>query len=85
MTNLVLNDDQTRLLSEASFPIVIVDSHGNKVTEIAAAPVAKCTSEMSEDEWVAEALRRRDRMRAEGSSGVTTKELLARLQALKPI
>jgi hypothetical protein len=84
MTHITLSDEQTRLLLGASFPIVFLDSHGRKVTEIPSAESTHTAQNMSDEEWVAEALRRREQAKREGWKGATTQEVLARLRALKP-
>jgi hypothetical protein len=85
MTQIILSDEQTRLLSGASFPIVILDSRGRKVTEIPSIePTQVDVQSMSDEDWVAEALRRRDESRRDGGKGFTTQEVLTHLRALKP-
>ena len=85
MTQITLSPEQTTLLQQASFPVVILDSSGRKVAEIASIqPALADVQNMTAEEWSAESLRRRDQARREGSRGSTTQEVLARLRALKP-
>jgi hypothetical protein len=81
MTQIILNDEQTRLLAGATVPVVIVDSRGRKVAEI---PAPLNSQEMSEEEWIAEAIRRRERYEQEGGPSYTTREVLEYLRSLKP-
>jgi hypothetical protein len=77
MTQITLSDDQTRQLSEASAPIVFVDSRGRKLGELSS--VDRDTSEETiSDEELAEIKRRM----ASPGPGYTTKEVLAHLHSL---
>lgn len=82
MTQITLSDEQSRLLDGASMPIVVFDSRGRKVCEIAAVEGgAKNVNDMSDDEWVAETKRR---MAEDDGTRYTTAEVLAYLRTLKP-
>jgi hypothetical protein len=85
MTSIVLSDEQAQLLQGASPPVVFVDSNGKKLAEIAA-PASRTSDGNcpTDDEFLAEALRRREQARREGMQGSTTQEVLARLRALRP-
>jgi hypothetical protein len=85
MTQITLNDEQTRLLSSASFPVVILDARGRKVVELAAKepPVVENDS-VSDEEWIAEGLRRKAQYEREGGPVYTTQEVLDHLRSLKP-
>lgn len=85
MTQLTLSDEQTRLLTGATFPILILDSCGRRVAEIASVEsTAVDVQTMTDDEWVAEGLRRKERYDREGGRGYTTREVLDHLRSLKP-
>ena len=85
MTAITLSDEQVRLLQGASPPVVLVDASGKKLAEIPALePTASEGARPNDDEFLAEALRRREQARREGVRGSTTQEVLARLRALRP-
>lgn len=85
MAELWLNEEQSRRLREASFPIVLLDSRGMKIGEFRLperAPIDE--SSMTEDDWVKETLRRKEQAEREGGIYYTTKEVLEHLRSLKP-
>ena len=83
MTQITLTDEQTRLLASASSPIVIIDARGRKVAEVNA-PLPS-PREMTDQEWIAEAVRRRDEARRNGfTGGRSLQEILAELRAIHP-
>ena len=85
MTSIVLTDEQVQLLQGASPPVVFVDSSGKKLAEIST--IETRTGEQArptDDEFLAEALRRREQARREGLQGSTTQDVLSRLRALRP-
>jgi hypothetical protein len=85
MALIVLSPEQTRLLASASFPIVIMDARGQKVAELSEPSAASpMTNEMTEEEWVAEAVRRKQRFEREGGLVYTTAEVLEHCRSLKP-
>lgn len=81
MTHITVSDEQARLISEASTPIVFVDVRGRELGKLdQSAARAKSAPEMS-DEELAEIKRR---MQTPGP-GKPTKELLEHLMKLAPI
>lgn len=81
MTHITVSDEQARLISEASAPIVFVDVRGRELGKLdRSAASARSAPEMS-DEELAEIKRR---MQTPGP-GKTTKELLDHLMTLAPI
>ena len=81
MTQINLNDDQTRLLDGASFPILIVDSHGRTVAKVSPQLQPSSRRPVTEDEWVAEAKRR---IAEDDGTRYTHAELMAHLRELAP-
>jgi hypothetical protein len=80
MTQITLSDDQTRQLSEASAPIVFVDSRGRKLGELSS--VNRSTSEDTiSDEELAEIKRR---MANDDGTRYTTAQVLQYLRDLAP-
>ncbi|RIK71653.1 MAG: hypothetical protein DCC67_20140 [Planctomycetota bacterium] len=88
MTHIMLSDEQSRVLFGATLPIVILDSRGTKVAEIASLPdQATDVRDMTDEEWTAECLRRAQQAKQtieEGGTFPTTQEVLAKLRAIKP-
>jgi hypothetical protein len=78
MIQITLSDEQTRLIIEASVPIVLVDSHGRTVGEVA--PAAKAEAKISDEEW-AEIKRR---MANDDGTRYSWAEVKERLRALAP-
>jgi hypothetical protein len=77
MTQITLSDELARQISEASAPIVLVDSRGRKLGQIA--PLSSEQAEHLSDDELAEI---RHRMQTPGP-GYTTKEVLEYLQSLE--
>ncbi len=85
MTQITLSIEQTRLLRASSTPIVIVDSGGRKVVEIdSVGSNAIDVQKMSDEEWIAEGLRRKQDYERNGGPTYTTAEVLEYLRSLKP-
>ena len=78
MTQITLSDELARQISEASAPIMLIDSHGRTLGQVApVAPNAQAEANIS-DEELAEIKRR---MESPGP-GYTTKEVLDYLHSL---
>jgi hypothetical protein len=59
MTVVTLSDEQTRLIGEATSPVVLVDPRGREVGKVAPAVSNSLGPDASEEEVVAEIQRRR--------------------------
>jgi hypothetical protein len=85
MAEIWLNDEQTRRLREAAFPIVVLDSRGMKIAEIGRDDETPIYREgMTDKELGDELVRRREELQQEGGILYTTKDVLAYLRSLKP-
>jgi hypothetical protein len=58
MTFVTLNDDQARLIGEATSPIVLLDANGREVGTVSPTPVDNLGPDATEEEVVAEIKRR---------------------------
>jgi hypothetical protein len=84
MAEMWLSDEQTRRLRDAVFPIVILDSRGMKIGEIGREDEAPIHREgMTDEEWGAGIVRRREELQLEGGIFYTTKDVLAHLRSLE--
>ena len=81
MTLITVSDEQARLISEASAPIVFVDNHGNELGKLQPNAVKSKPEYEISDEELAELKRRAN----SPGPGVTTSELLTYLKTLAPI
>jgi hypothetical protein len=77
MTVVTLSDEQTRLIGEATSPIVLVDRHGREVAT--ATQINILPADASEEEVVAEIYRR---MANDDGQRFTHAEVMAHLRAL---
>jgi hypothetical protein len=82
MTQMTVSDEQARLIAQASFPIIVVDSHGRQLGQISPVTSAKADVESSIDDW-AEAKRQIEIYNRQGGSFYTTKEVLEHLTSLE--
>jgi hypothetical protein len=81
MTVLTLSDDQARLVAGASTPVVVIDSQGKTIGNLAPVPVeSSATYPISSEELVE--LKRR--MANDDGTRYTTAEVLAYLRTLAP-
>jgi hypothetical protein len=79
MTILTLSDDQARMLAGSAVPVIVVDSRGRPMGQIA--PVDLNQSVLSEEEEIAEAKRR---MATDDDSGRELSEVIAHLSKIAP-
>jgi hypothetical protein len=84
MSHLTLNAEQTLQLARASFPIAVFDAQGKKIGDLAAvASPAIDVQNMTDEEWTAECLRRKEQAERDGGEYYTTQEVLAHLASLE--
>jgi hypothetical protein len=81
MTQLTLNDEQSRLIAGASFPIVVIDSQGRELGRLS--PTTSHAPHPSADDDWAEAKRQMEIARREGGTFYTTQEVLDHLKSLE--
>ncbi len=70
MTQLILNDEQARILSQALEPVELLDNKGNVLRTVP--PI-----------WTAEDIAEAKRRIASGQPGLTTAQVLAQLRSLE--
>ena len=81
MTFMMVNDEQARLIAEASSPVVFVDARGHEIGKLQPLPTDRQAAPQISDEELAELKRRM----ASPGPGKTTDKVLARLKAIAPI
>jgi hypothetical protein len=81
MIQITVSDEQARLITEASVPIILIDSHGRTIGEVApVAPGTQPKASISDEEW-AEIQRR---MADDDGTRYTHAEMMERLRELAP-
>lgn len=82
MVQITVSDDLARQIAGAPLPIVLVDSQGRKLGQIAPTVGAEAQADSAEDEW-SEAKRQMEIFRREGGTIYTTQEVLSHLESLE--
>jgi hypothetical protein len=81
MTFMMVNDEQARLIAEASSPVIFVDARGREIGKLQPLSADQLKSPGISEEELAELKRRM----ASPGPGKTTEEILDRLKAMAPV